>query len=114
MPAQPIAVPKDRTANIHIAVLYAKEDQEAWEELEKQFTSINARYPNVHIWTATDLDIGGSVGRQFKEELKRADITLLLFSPEFVNDTIVDEEVRELLSNYAQLERKSGLSCRSC
>lgn len=102
MPIQPITETKDRSTNIHIAVLYAKADQEAWEELEKQFTSINARYPNVHIWTATDIDIGGSVERQLKDELKRADITLLLFSPEFVNDDIVDEEVRDLLTTYAR------------
>ena len=102
MPIQPIPETQDRSTNIHIAVLYARADQEAWEELEKQFTSINARYPNVHIWTATDIDIGGSVDRQLKDELKRADITLLLFSPEFVNDDIVDEEVRDLLTTYAR------------
>ncbi len=102
MPIQPIPKPPVKPTNINIAVLYAKEDEAFWQELEKQFASINARYENVRIWTATDIEVGGEVERQLKEQLRRADITLLLFSPEFVNDEIIDQEVRDLLSTYAR------------
>jgi hypothetical protein len=102
MPRGPLLKTAANPANISIAVLYAQEDEAYWKELEKQFASIKARYSNVRIWTATDVEVGGEVTRVLKDELRRADITLLLFSPEFVNDEIIDAEVRELLDMYSR------------
>lgn len=102
MPGGPILKTAAKPTNINIAVLYAQEDEVYWLELEKQFASIKARYSNVRIWTATDVEVGGEVARALKDELRRADITLLLFSPEFVNDQIIDTEVRELLDMYSR------------
>lgn len=99
---------KRPAANIHIAALYARADEDYWKELEKQFASILVRYPNARIWTATDIELGGEVERRFKEELRKADITLLLFSPDFVSDSIIDMEVRELLTNYSRYSQRGA------
>jgi hypothetical protein len=88
--------------NIHVAVLYSHTDREHWEGLSKQFRGLTARYRNVRIWSADDVELGGEVSRATKEELKRADITLLLLSPDFINDQIVDSEARFLLETYAR------------
>lgn len=102
MPKGPTVKNTAKPTNISIAILYAQEDEVYWLELEKQFASIKARFQNVRIWTATDVEVGGEVARTLKDELRRADITLLLFSPEFVNDQIIDREVRELLDMYSR------------
>jgi len=108
MPGGPILKTDPKPANINIAVLYALEDEPYWLELEKQFASIKARYPNICIWTATDTEVGGEVARAIKDELRHADITLLLFSPEFVNDQIIDAEVRELLDMYSRYSKNEA------
>lgn len=88
--------------NINIAVLYAKADEVYWRGLEKHFTGLANIHKNIRIWAATDVELGGEVQRATKEELKKADITLLLISPDFINDKIIDGEARFLLETYAR------------
>ncbi len=103
MPVQPI-ITRDaqKPKNINIAVLYAKADEEYWQGLKKHFTGLANIHKNVRIWSASDVELGGEVQRETKEELKKADITLMLISPEFINDKVVDGEARFLLETYAR------------
>ncbi|MCB9264940.1 MAG: ABC transporter substrate-binding protein [Lewinellaceae bacterium] len=106
MPVQPLtnqhaAAPK----NINIAVLYSKADEKYWDGLKKHFTGLANLHKNVRIWAATDVELGGEVLRETKEELKKADITLMLISPDFINDKIIDGEARFLLETYAHFSR---------
>ncbi len=91
--------------NINIAVLYAKADEEYWQGLKKHFTGLANIHKNVRIWAASDVELGGEVQRATKEELKKADITLMLISPDFINDKVIDGEARFLLETYANFSR---------
>ena len=109
MPIKPSASQFTLTPkNIYIAVLYASADSEHWEGLKKQFIGLAAKYRNVRIWSANDVELGGEVSRTTKEELKRADITLLLLSPDFINDQVVDSEARFLLETYARFSHSEA------
>ncbi len=106
MPVQPLenqhaGAPK----NINIAVLYAKADEAYWQGLKKHFTALANLNKNVHIWAASDIELGGEVQRETKEELKKADITLMLISPDFISDKIIDAEARFLLETYARFSQ---------
>ncbi|MCB0578780.1 MAG: ABC transporter substrate-binding protein [Phaeodactylibacter sp.] len=98
---QHAAAPK----NINIAVLYAQADEEYWQGLKKHFTGLANIHKNIRIWAASDVELGGEVKRETKEELKKADITLMLISPDFINDKIIDGEARFLLETYARFSR---------
>ncbi len=106
MPVQPlenqyVGAPK----NINIAVLYAKADEEYWQGLKKHFNALANLHKNVRIWAATDVELGGEVQRETKEELKKADITLMLISPDFISDQVIDVEARFLLETYARFSQ---------
>lgn len=88
--------------NINIAVLYADADEKYWKELERHIILLTKAYKNVHIWTVKDIDLGEVVNQEIREQLRMADITLLLLSADFAFEDVFDEETRILLDNYAR------------
>ena len=97
---------KTREKNINIAVLYAASDSSYWQELEKHINLLLKIHANVRIWTAKDVELGVDVSSTVREELKRADVTLLLLSADFAYEEVFDDETRILLDHYAS--QKSG------
>lgn len=95
------------TKNITIAVLYADADATYWEEMQRHLNLLARRHHNVRIWTVKDVELGSIVKQEIREELSRADITLLLLSADFAIENVFDEETRILLSNYAAHSGKS-------
>ncbi len=92
---------KQGDKNINIAVLYANADQNYWGELERHLALLPRMHSNVRIWTRKDAELGTLLKQEIRQELSRADITLLLLSADFAIENIFDEETRILLSNYA-------------
>jgi ABC-type amino acid transport substrate-binding protein len=88
--------------NIHIAVLYAEADSKYWHELERHINLLTKMHRNVRIWTVMDIELGRVVSQEIRDELRRADITLLLLSADFAYEKIFDEETRILLDAYAR------------
>ncbi len=88
--------------NISIAVLYSNADQTFWEELERHVSLLTRMHPNVRIWTADDTQLGSVASAAIREELRRADITLLLLSADFAIEEVFDVETRALLDTYAR------------
>lgn len=97
---------KIKTKNINIAALYAQADEAYWIGLEKHLKVLTAKYQNVRIWSRNDVDLGGEMGQELNDELRKADVTLLLMSIDFINDHIINEETRILLDNYARNQNK--------
>lgn len=92
--------------NIRIAVLYSEADVEFWNELERHVGLIARMHSNVRIWTVQDAELGSVVRQEIRDELRRADITLLLLSADFAIEEVFDAETRILLDAYA--EQQSG------
>lgn len=88
--------------NIHIAVLYAGADGHYWQELERHINLLVKMHSNVRIWTMNEVQYGQNINAVLKEELKKADITLLLLSADFATEKIFDQETRILLDSYAR------------
>lgn len=95
------------TQNISIAVLYAKSDTQYWEELRRHVELLTNRYENVRIWTVNDITLGAEKAVTIRDELSKADITLLLLSADFPSKRVFDDETRILLQNYAR-QPKAG------
>jgi len=91
----------ENSKNINIAVLYADADAAYWAEMERHLNLLSRRYKNVRLWTVKDVELGRLIRQEIREELSRADITLLLLSADFAIENVFDEETRLLLSHYA-------------
>ncbi|MEL6832608.1 MAG: ABC transporter substrate-binding protein [Bacteroidota bacterium] len=100
-PNYPTDTVKKGNKNINVAVLYADADQSYWGELERHLGLLSKMHSNVRIWTVKDVELGAVVKQEIRQELSRADITLLLLSADFAIENVFDEETRILLSNYA-------------
>lgn len=92
---------KTPDANIHIAILYAHADEPFWVGLERHISVLLARHKNVSIWSVKDADLGVNPRKALHDELKRADISLLLLSADFITDEVINENTRQLFSTYA-------------
>ena len=78
-------------SNIYIAVLYAQKDLAFWEGLERHLAALVTRFRNVRIWSVQDIELGNDINNSIRDELRRADITLLLLSVDFINDDVLNK-----------------------
>jgi len=88
--------------NINLVVLYSAKDAAFWEELSRHVNLLGRQHKNLNIWSVSDLALGSTISQDIRDQLRRADITLLLLSADFAFEDVLDLETRTLLSVYAR------------
>src|SRR5689334_12331824 len=69
---------------LEVFCCYAREDQDMLTHLKKHLAPL-VRQGRIMVWCDTDLSAGVAWERVLHEHLERADIILLLISPDFMN-----------------------------
>jgi ribonuclease D len=69
---------------INIFCSYAKKDQQFLDNLKKHLNSFLQR-KNSQIWASTDIGAGREWEEEINKNLEKADIILLLISPDFMH-----------------------------
>ncbi len=78
----------------HLFYSYAREDEELRDELEKHLTTLK-REGTISSWHDRQILPGQHWDEEIAEELNRADVILLLLSPDFIaSDYICDKELK--------------------
>ncbi|HEY0755437.1 MAG TPA: tetratricopeptide repeat protein, partial [Ktedonobacteraceae bacterium] len=69
---------------LEVFCCYAREDQEMLKQLKKHLASLE-RGGQIKLWSDTDLNAGVEWEQELHTHLERADLILLLISPDFMN-----------------------------
>lgn len=85
-----------------IVVIFASQDRGAYQALIKQLSNLK-RQQLIETWSEEELRSGQLIEPQLSDNLREADIILILISPDYVAS---DEKYEQLLSAIALHERK--------
>ncbi len=89
---------------VKVFTSYARKDEELKEEFDVHLAMIK-RNPNVEIWSDEDIEAGSEWDDSIKNNLKEADIILLLVSPRFLASSyIFDVEIKEAMEKHEKKE----------
>lgn len=89
---------------VKVFTSYARKDAELKEELDVHLAMLK-RDPNVDIWSDEDIEVGSEWDDSIKNNLKEADIILLLVSPRFLASSyIFDVEIKEAMEKHENKE----------
>ena len=90
----------DPNIPVKLFVSYAHDDEAEREKLDKHL-SMTRRHPAVTIWNDRGIDPGQEWDAEIREELKTADVILLLVSSSFLaSDYIYTVELKEALARH--------------
>lgn len=102
MPSHILAVMPDPSKTFHIFVIYAREDLSSLKEFRKSLATLERR-KEVRFWYDGEIIPGQPWEKAIKDNLKQADIIVLLLSPDFFSsDYIHSHELTEALSRHRE------------
>ncbi len=85
---------------ISLFLSYSHKDEQLKEELDKHLTALK-RSDKISVWHDKQIEGGNDWDATIKEELKNADLILLLISPDFMaSDYIWEVEIKGALDNH--------------
>lgn len=95
-------------SNINITVLYSSDesDQKYFQELFPHLQLLMRRYPNVNIWHRADIIPGQPIEEHIRQEVDQSDLVLLLLSPLYIVDELIDSQTKHLLKNFNKKSRR--------
>lgn len=89
---------------VKVFTSYARKDAELKEEFDVHLAMVK-RDPAVDVWSDEDIAVGSEWDDSIKNNLKEADIILLLVSPRFLASTyIYDVEIKEAMQKHENKE----------
>ncbi len=89
---------------VKVFTSYARKDAELKEEFDVHLAMVK-RDPQVEIWSDEDIEVGSEWDDSIKNNLKEADIILLLVSPRFLASSyIFDVEIKEAMEKHENKE----------
>ncbi|HEY0755438.1 MAG TPA: tetratricopeptide repeat protein [Ktedonobacteraceae bacterium] len=87
---------------LEVFCCYAREDQEMLKQLKKHLAPLERR-GQIKLWSDTDLNAGVEWEQELHMHLERADLILLLISPDFMNsDYCYSIEMRRAIERHEQ------------
>jgi hypothetical protein len=106
MPGQNKSATNSSNRQLSMFLSYSHKDKALKEELDTQLIALKRSY-NISLWQDKDIEGGSEWDATIKEELKNADIILLLISPDFIaSDYINDVELKYAMQKHEEGKAK--------